>query len=298
MPQAQDQATGVSPLKVFGKMLKFYRNRSGLTSDQLGALVNLSGSAIRKIESGRQAPIEPLVDALEAIPGLRCDGALRELFDQMAEYLTNGVFPGWFQGWPRKESAAVRLRSFELSAIPGLLQTENYARAITSTRVAITIDKLDEEVAARLARQAIADQESPPQLWFALDEGVMLRPVGSREVMREALTHLLEMARRPNIVVQVVPLEAGAHEGLRGAGFVIAEFADAPDVAYQDTAVSGQIIEDEDAVKELAHLWDAIQRVTLPETLSLRVIEEAIGRWTEPGASPATAPATAATAWK
>src|SRR2546429_6737902 len=96
----QPQATGVSPLKVFGKMLKFYRNRSGLTSDQLGALVNLSGSAIRKVESGRQAPIESLVDALEAIPGLRCDGALRELFDQMSEYLTNGVFPGWFAGWP------------------------------------------------------------------------------------------------------------------------------------------------------------------------------------------------------
>ena len=67
MPQAQAQDAGVSPLKVFGKMLKFYRNRSALTSDQLGALVNLSGSAIRKIESGRQAPIEPLVDALEAI---------------------------------------------------------------------------------------------------------------------------------------------------------------------------------------------------------------------------------------
>src|SRR3954447_27081382 len=99
----QPQATGVSPLKVFGKMLKFYRNRSALTSDQLGALVNLSGSAIREVESGRQAPVESLVDALEAIPGLRCDGALRELFDQMSEYLTNGVFPDGSQaGPPRK----------------------------------------------------------------------------------------------------------------------------------------------------------------------------------------------------
>ena len=77
-------------------------------------------------------------------------------------------------------------------------------------------------------------------------------------------------------MVQVIPLEAGAHEGLRGGAFIIAEFEDAPDVAYQDTAVSGQIIEDEDAVKELAHLWEALQRVTLPETLSLREIEEAI----------------------
>jgi transcriptional regulator with XRE-family HTH domain len=276
----QPQATGVSPLKVFGKMLKFYRNRSGLTSDQLGALVNLSGSAIRKIESGRQAPIESLVDVLEAIPDLRCDGALRELFAQMSEYLTNGVFPGWFAGWPAKEASAVRLRSFELAAIPGLVQTGDYARAFLATRVGATTDEIDADVAARLTRQAIHDRPNPPVLWIIVDESVLKRPVGSPETMQEALTHLLEMARRPNIVVQVIPLEAGAHQGLNGAGFVIAEFDGAPDVAYQDTAVSGQIIEDDDAVKELARTWDALQRVTLPETLSLRVIEEAVQLWT------------------
>jgi transcriptional regulator with XRE-family HTH domain len=256
-------------------MLKFYRNRSGLTSDQLGALVNLSGSAIRKVESGRQAPIEPLVDALETIPGLRCDGALRALFDQMAEYLTNGVFPGWFQGWPNKEAAAVRLRTFEPLVVPGLLQTEGYARSLLSVRVGITTDKVDEDVAARVARQAIHDRDSPPQLWVIIDEGVLRRPIGSREIVREQLRHLLEMAARPNIVVQVIPLEAGAHEGLNGGAFVIAEFDDAPDVAYQDAAVSGQIIEDHDAIRELAHRWDMLQRVTLPEAMSLRVIEEA-----------------------
>ena len=276
MAQAQAQDTGVSPLKVFGKMLKFYRNRSGLTSDQLGAQVNLSGSAIRKIESGRQAPIEPLVDALEAIADLRCDGALRALFDQMAEYLTNGVFPGWFAGWPLKEAAAVRIKSFGLEVLNGLLQTEDYARAILSTRVGITADKLDEDVAARIARQAVLDRDDPPVFWHIIDESMLRRPVGSRQTMRAQLEHVLEMARRPNIVVQVIPLEAGAHQGLNGGPFIIAEFVDAPNVAYQDTAVSGQIIEDEDAVKELTHLWEALQRVTLPETLSLRVIEEAV----------------------
>lgn len=276
----QPQATGVSPLKVFGKMLKFYRNRSALTSDQLGALVNLSGSAIRKIESGRQAPIEPLVDALEAIPDLRCDGALRELFDQMSEYLTNGVFPGWFQGWPNKEAAATRIKSFSLVVVDGRLQTEAYARAILSTQVGITIDKLAEDVTARLARQAILDDVNPVELWVIIDEGVLRRPVGSREVMRAQLQHLAAMARRPNIVVQVVPLEAGAHEGLRGGPFEIAEFDGAPDAAYQDSATSGQIIEDEEAVRELAHLWDALQRWTLPEAMSLRVIEEANELWT------------------
>ncbi len=280
MPQAQAQDTGVSPLKVFGKMLKFYRNRAGLTSDELGALVNLAASTIRKLESGKGAPTEALVVALEAVPDLRCDGALRELFDSLAEYLTNGVFPGWFQGWPNKEAAAVRLRYFGLVVLPGMVQTEAYARAVISTRVGITADKLDEDVAARMNRQVIRDREDSPVVWIILDEGVLRRPVGSREIMREALTNLLELARRPNIVVQVIPLEAGAHEGLSGGAFVIAEFADAPDAAYQETAVAGQIIEDEDAVRELAHTWEALQRVTLPETLSLRKIEEAVQVWT------------------
>jgi hypothetical protein len=269
------QAAGVSPLKVFGKMLQFYRARARLTSDELGALVNLSGSTIRKVEAGLRAATEDLVASCEAIPGLRCDGALRELFDQMSEYLTNGVFPGWFQGWPKKEAAARRLRSFELVVVPGLLQTEDYARALISARVGISADKVDEEVVARLARQSILGQDNPPILWVIIDEGVLRRPVGSREIMREQLLHLLEMAKRPNIVVQVIPLEAGAHQGLLSA-FVIAEFDGAPDAGYQDTAVSGQIIEDEDAIRELAHAWDALQRVTLPETLSMRKIEETI----------------------
>jgi hypothetical protein len=269
------QAAGDSPLKVFGQMLTFYRLKAGITPEQLGALVHLSGSQIRKVEAGHRTASRELVDACEALENLRCDGALRELFNTMRHHMGTGVFPGWFQGWPDKEAAAIRLRNFELVAIPGLLQTEGYARAFLCTRLGAARDEVDEEVSARLARQAILDRDNPPVLWVTLDEGVLRRPIGSWGVMREALAHLTEMARRPNIVVQVIPLEAGAHQGLNGAGFVIAEFDDAPDAAYQDTAVSGQIIKDQDAVRELAHTWDALQRVTLPEAMSLRVIEEA-----------------------
>jgi transcriptional regulator with XRE-family HTH domain len=278
-PLGQQAAAGVSQLKVFGRMLKFFRNLAGLTSDQLGARVHMSGSAIRKIETGRQAPTDALVTAFEAVPQLACNGALRELFDTMADYLTNGVFPGWFSGWPKKEAAAMRLRDFEPLVFPGLTQTENYARAVISTRVGLPADEVDREVAARLKRQAILDRDNPPVLWIIIDEVVLCRPVGSRAIMREQLLHVLEFAKRPNIVVQVIPLEAGAHEGMRGGPFVVAEFDDAPDVAYQDAAVSGQIIEDEDAIRELAHTWEALQRVTLPEALSLRKIEETVANY-------------------
>ena len=274
------QVDGTSPLKVFGQMLAFFRIRAGLTLDQLSALVYLSVSQLRKVEGGTRAPTDDLVTRCEAIPQLQCNGALRALYNSMADYLKVGIFPGWFRGWPQKETAAHRLRAFGLVVLPGLLQTERYARAILSTQAGATPDEVDEDVAARLSRQSVFDRDRPLEYWAIIDEAALRRPVGSREIMREALTHLAEMARRPNIVVQVIPLEAGEHEGLRGGSFEIAEFEDAPDVAYQDSAVSGQIIEDQDAVKDLAHLWDALQRVTLPEAMSLRVIEEATQLWT------------------
>src|SRR6185437_606986 len=144
------------------------------------------------------------------------------------------------------EAQARRLRSFEPMVVPGLLQTEAYARAILSTRVGSTAEELDEAVAARIGRQRILDREHPPELWVILDEMVLRRPVGGPEIMREQLAHLTQAARRPHIVIQVIPLAAGAHEGMRGGAFVIAEFADSAAVAYQDAASSGQIIEDAD----------------------------------------------------
>ncbi|HUN32508.1 MAG TPA: helix-turn-helix transcriptional regulator [Trebonia sp.] len=275
------QVDGNSPLKVFGQMLTFFRNKASLSLEQLGALVYLSPSQLRKVEGGTRAPSDDLVSRCEAIPEMQCHGALRELYDSMVDYLKVGVFPGWFQGWPGKESAAVRLRVFGLVVIPGLLQTEAYARAILSTKVGATSDEIDVDVVSRLARQTVLGGDKPLEYWATIDEATLRRPVGSREIMREALQHLAEMARRPNTVIQVIQLEVGAHQGLNGGSFEIAEFEEAPDVAYQDAAVSGQIIEDQDAVRELSRTWDALQRVTLPETLSLRKIEETIAElWT------------------
>ena len=269
-----NQVVAASPLKVFGEMLTFFREKAGLTYEQLGGRVYLSGSMVRKIEGGTRAPTENLVKTCEAIPEMQCNGALLKLYESMGPHLKVGVYPGWFQGWPEKEASAKRLRWFEPQYIPGLAQTERYARAVLSTKVAATEDEIEDDVAGRLERQRVLDQEKPPQFWAVLDEGTLRRQVGSREITREALLHLAHLARRPHVIIQVVPFGVGAHEGLRGAGFVLAEFDDAQTVAYMDTAVSGQIVEDQDAVQELGYLWDALQLVALPRAESLRLIEQ------------------------
>jgi transcriptional regulator with XRE-family HTH domain len=125
-----NQAAGENPLKVFGAMLAYYRNRIGMTPEQLGARVYLSGSQIRKVEAGTRTPSEDLAKACEAIPELGCNGALTELYEILSVHLKRRAYPGWFAGWPDKEAQARRLRWFEPLVVPGLLQTEAYARAI------------------------------------------------------------------------------------------------------------------------------------------------------------------------
>jgi transcriptional regulator with XRE-family HTH domain len=272
--------TGESPSKVFGAMLAYYRMNAGLTPEQLGAKVFLSGSQIRKVEAGTRTPSEDLATACENLPELGCNGALTALYEVLAEHLKNRAYPGWFAGWPEKEAHARRLRSFELVVIPGLLQTEEYARAVLSTQIGASEEEISDAVAGRIARQRILDRDNPPELWSILDEGVLRRPVGSRQIMRDQLKHLAEMARRSRILVQVIPLSAGAHQGLDGGAFVVADFDDAPTVAYQDTAISGQIIEDEDQAGTLAYTWDALRLEALPRAASLTLIEEAAEQWT------------------
>ena len=205
-----NHAAGENPLKVFGAMLAYYRNRIGMTPEQLGARVYLSGSQIRKVEAGTRTPSEDLAKACEAIPELGCNGALTELYEILSVHLKRRAYPGWFAGWPDKEAQARRLRSFEPLVVPGLLQTETYARAILSTRMGATREELDDAVAGRIERQRVLDREHPPELWVILDEAVLRRPVGGPEVMREQLARLVEVGQRPNIAIQVVPFGAAS----------------------------------------------------------------------------------------
>jgi transcriptional regulator with XRE-family HTH domain len=276
--RARDDASA-SPRRVFGAMLRYYRTRAGLSQDQLGARVYLSSDMIGKVEQGQRTPSEQFVEACEAIPELGANGALRELRGQLKDLLQQRAYPGWFADWPDIEARARSLKNFQLAVVPGLLQTEDYARALLTDRIGRNPDDIDDMVAARIERQAILDREQPPELWVVVDEAVLHRPVGGTYVMRDQLQHLIEMSRTPSIVLQVIPASVGVHDGLPGAGFVIAEFRDAPGVSYQETAVRGQVIEDADDVGVLASTWDRLRAEALPRSASLELAEEIRKSW-------------------
>ncbi len=269
----------VSPLRVFGAMLRHYRVHAGMSQEQLGARVRCSGDLIGKIENGQRAPGEQLTRACDELAELKTGGALGELRALLKNYLKERAFPGWFQDWPGNEAHAKILRWFELVAVPGLLQTEDYARAMLRTQVLATDDETDEKVAARMDRQVILTRDNPPMLWVLLDEGVLRRPVGGREVMAGQLRHLVESAARPNIVIQVIPAGVGAHQGMSG-NFIIADFEAGPPVAYQDTAARGQIIEAADDIAAITLLWDTLSADALPRSASAELLEEVATAWT------------------
>ena len=275
----REPAIAESPLRVFGAMLRHYRTAAGLSPEELGSRIFLSASQIRKVEDGTRTPTEALTQACEALPELNTHGALTTLREILKDHLRQRAYPGWFQAWPDNESHARRLRSFQLVVVPGLLQIESYARAVLSTRVGATAEELDEAVAARLERQRVLDNERPPELWVLLDEAVLRRPVGGSEVMADQLEYLATAAQRPHIALQIIPLAAGAHEGMRGGAFVLADFTGNPSLGYQDTAVTGQIVEDANQVEALALTWDTLRLEALPRSASLQLVEEVAQTW-------------------
>lgn len=274
-----------TPRRVFGAAVRHLRERAGLTRPELAARIHKSVSLIEAIERGERAATEEVTADLEAVPELRADGVLSVLRGEMKDGLGYQALPSWFQDWAVLEQVAVRLRWFEPLLVPGLLQTEAYARALLMDRIGTSPESIDERVSARMERQAILSRdEDPPEFLAVIDEAVLRRPVGGPKVMMAQLGHLIDARRRANVVIQVIPAITAVHDGLAGAGFAVAEFGDEPPVGYQETTLRGQVIEAANDVSALTVTWDRLRAEALPRAASLEVLEEAATRWSSEAA--------------
>jgi transcriptional regulator with XRE-family HTH domain len=223
-----------SALAVFASELRHARARHGLSQDQLADKIAYSASLVGMVESCRGMPSLDFAQ--------RCDEALATggVLARLHPLVAGEAYPAWFRPFVELERVATSLRAWEPLLIPGLMQTEDYARAILrASRPRDADPAIDQLVTARLARQGILARDNPPDLWVIIDEGVLRRPVGEPGVMAAQLDRLLTASRAPWVTVQVMPASAGAHPGLLGP-FVIAGFADAADVAYLDSVLTAQ----------------------------------------------------------
>ncbi|MCK2213857.1 helix-turn-helix transcriptional regulator [Actinomadura sp. ATCC 31491] len=261
-------------LETYGEVLRRARVAAGLSQAALGAVLSCSESLVGLIERGKRRPTRGFTLAAEA--ALELNGDLLSRLPNT----TAMTVPKWFREWPRVEENAHTIRTWEPLVVPGLLQTPRYARALLSAEPGATEQWVAEAVETRMRRQAVFERAHPPMFWALMDECVLRRPVGGREVMREQLGHLQEMAQRPNISLQIVPLEVGATAGLLG-GFALARGEGMPEHISLEDAAQGSVTAHEETVRRVNLRYDAIHTWAHPIHVSQRLVREVAAKYDE-----------------
>ncbi|NRQ35614.1 helix-turn-helix domain-containing protein [Nonomuraea sp. NN258] len=273
MPKESELCPADSPTALFGFELRRHRKARGWSQLSLSKEVSYSVGTISMIETARRSPTEEFARLCDG--ALEAEGALMRLWPMVS----HASAPPWFRPWLDVEATAEAIRTWEPLVVPGLLQTEDYARAILSGEPGVSPEEIEEHVTARMERQSILRRPKPPILWVVLDEGVLHRPIGSPHIMEAQLTHLLEAAHAVRITIQILPLDAYSTTGLLG-GFAIAQAHGTPDTAYVEAASNAQVTDWTESVKTLAFRYEGIRSEALSQRESVKLIKETRQRWT------------------
>ncbi|RCG33007.1 XRE family transcriptional regulator [Sphaerisporangium album] len=265
-----------SPGARFGAELRRLREEAGLSQEAVATRLQVTQTHVSRLEKGKRTPQPGQAEILDRLFGLTD----KEYFVGLRQRITaRPSGPGWYLRWVEEiEPEATVLRSWDPLLIPGLLQTEAYARVIMSGAACTTPDDVVSRVETRMQRKGILDRERPPTIWALVDDWVLRRPIGGEAVMREQLDYLLEMSGRHNISVQLVPGEACCTAGLT-SGFVLAQLPDGAVVVSVESAGRGEVSVDRELV---AHVWGAYEKIraeAYPTGISLKMIKDARDRW-------------------
>lgn len=259
------QQVDSDPLFYFGTQVRELRLAANWTQQELAVATGYHHTYISKVETGHRRADREFAQAADKALGT--GGVLNRLWPM----IDRAAHPSWFRDWVGLERQSSVLCTYQITFVPGLLQTPEYARELLKcAQPDISHDRLEELVAARLERQAILEQPDGPELWAVLDHAVLQRKIDSGSVMRAQLARLREAAEHPRITVQVIPAETTAYPGQTGA-FVVASFAQGPDALYLETALGGQVIHG-GPVENARKLFDELRKETLPRQQSINEI--------------------------
>ncbi|MGW9070531.1 helix-turn-helix domain-containing protein [Streptomyces yangpuensis] len=271
MVGVRDLDPSASPLDYYGSELRRLREEAGLNQAQLGSIVFCTGSLIGQIETTRRVPTRDFSERVDAALGTG------GVFSRLVGLVLRHQLPTWFQPYAEMEARAAYISTFQAQLVYGLLQTEEYARAVLGVR---NDERLDARSAARMERQRILDRENPPLVWVVMSEAVLHQEIGGCDVMRSQLAHLLDLRRREWVKVQILPFEAGAHPGQMGS-FTVLRFDDDPDIVYTEDFVQGHMTANPQALREGSLRYDHLQAAALSledsAALIARVMEERYG---------------------
>ncbi|AJP05313.1 DNA-binding protein [Streptomyces cyaneogriseus subsp. noncyanogenus] len=266
-----------------GVQLAGFREDAGLSQEQAARRLGFSPAKLSRIESGkgRKPPTEKDVRAL-----LELYGTDPYEVSVLLKLLQRAGEPGWWQRYDKRlmpewferlvglQEAAVTIRTFEIQYVPGLLQTAEYARAVVERGLPnVSAGEVQRRVELRMRRTQLLSRADAPQLWAVIDESVLLRILGSHEVMREQLAHLIAMAALPNVTLQIVPLNVtNASAPAIPVTYLRFGGLDLPDVVYLEHIRSANFLEDQDETEEYRLVLDRLADEALTPRASLELL--------------------------
>ena len=250
-----------------GTKLRRLRTDMGLSREEAAQAIRASEWKIHRLENGQVGFKErDLVDLLDRY-GVTDPDEIEDLLAMAREANTPGwwqhygdVLPQWFRTYVDLESAASLIRTYEGQYVPGLLQTDDYMRAVVQGALLDeTTEELGRRIRLRMARQTVLTREHPPRLWAVIDEAALRRPVGGPGVMKGQVARLLDAAALPNVTLQILPLDVGAHPAMVGS-FSVLRFPDQelPDVVYLEHLTGATYLNKPEDVSQYLHVMETI----------------------------------------
>jgi transcriptional regulator with XRE-family HTH domain len=267
MTHRKDLDPSSNPRALLGCELRHARERKGLSQEALGGPLFVSGSFIGQLEAGTRRMHAEYAQHFDEV--LDTGG----FFERNCKAVAKSKYPDHFAEAAEAEAVATAIREYAPQLVPGLLQTEAYARAMfCDGRPTSTDDEIDELVAARLERARLLDDPTTPLLWIVLDEAVLRREVGGPAVMAEVLRRIAEFGRTRRAIVQVLTFTAGGHMALEGP-LKLMSFEDAPPLAYLQGLGTGRLQDDPAAVAHYELTYNLLGASALSPHKSLALIE-------------------------
>jgi hypothetical protein len=262
-----------------GRQLKEIRVGVGYKSqDEFASLLSKDRSVVGKAESGEYPPTDAVLNDWLNLCGI--EGRLRTVVLAMAKFARmrdGGPVKAWFLGWVDAEGKAHTLRIWQPIIVPGIVQTPAYARELFAA-MGMTDDQISDYVQSRLSRQVILDRADPPSVVIVLDELALHRLIGTPEIMREQLEHLMELSKRPNIHIHILPTRTGANAGL-GGPIHLATGIGSPEVLLVGALIEDQVSADPTLVRRASATFDGVRGDALNRADSRNVLMEAHQTW-------------------
>ncbi|KKD07064.1 helix-turn-helix domain-containing protein [Streptomyces sp. WM6386] len=254
----------------FGALLRFFRERAGMTQETLGKHVGYSKSQVAMVERGERSPKGRLVEVADETLGAQ--GALVLLAEK--EFGRNGLRP-WTEDYLAEEKKAAALHVYQTHLVPGSIQTEAYARAVFTSNRCPTLDEeeIDKRVTARLERQQLFTRKPAPTVSYVLEETVLTRPLGGAATLKEQLHHILAIGELRHVEIQVMPHGRETHAGLAGRMSLL-ETAERHQLAYVEGHRGGYFVSEQPDVGDLFGKYGILRAQALSPEESAKLIEE------------------------